>query len=352
MSLSLRSDAGLTSRGLRQADRASLDVLSASPPAPDGPLPPTQPLIPPIRVTPGLSSPPEIQLPPSADDGPPPGTPVLDQPPAVPPVGIPPPGIPVPPAAGAPAADDGAPPRTVPPRPPRATPSPAAMTGPAGDGGPLCWLRDDASHPFALCKPSRFPDACRNGGGGFPDEETCCARGGAFLGGCVRPPARCWTPESNLSRTCVVAPDCVNPNGDPSKIYESEEQCCARGLAFPGGCAATQSEAREAAGGVSCFVRERFFPNRQCRESFALCSGDGNGGGFYASQSDCCAPGAAFGEGCDDPLPTECWIVDEYSPSSCRRVADRPFVCLRGFNTYDSEAACCRGSFGPAGCQA
>lgn len=38
---------------------------------------------------------------------------------------------------------------------------------------------------------------------------------------------------------------------------------------------------------------------------------DTTGTGIYPTEADCCAPGGAFSDGCDHPLPTTCWIVGD-----------------------------------------
>ena len=61
--------------------------------------------------------------------------------------------------------------------------------------------------------------------------------------------------------------------------------------------------------------------------------------GRWASEADCCAPGAAHSDGCTKSEP--CWVATAWYPArACGQVKDDA-VCLRGWGAFATEDDCC-----------
>jgi hypothetical protein len=61
--------------------------------------------------------------------------------------------------------------------------------------------------------------------------------------------------------------------------------------------------------------------------------------GQWPSENECCAPGRAFPEGCTVPEP--CWVGTDYFPTRKCGTTDERSTCTRGWATYSSERDCC-----------
>ena len=88
-------------------------------------------------------------------------------------------------------------------------------------GGVLCAGQLPSDH-MRCCDPAQ---CCHDTS--FPRPRPL-PQNAAYSDGCREPPAQCWVPESNETRTCVMSLTCMNPNNDPSKIFASEDVCCSR----------------------------------------------------------------------------------------------------------------------------
>ena len=76
-----------------------------------------------------------------------------------------------------------------------------------------------------------------------------------------------------------------------------------------------------------------------------MCDREPSGRGAFDTEEECCERGAAFDQGCEQPLPQTCWIVDEYYPDRTCRETNMPHVCGRGWGTYGNERSCRRANF-------
>ena len=81
-----------------------------------------------------------------------------------------------------------------------------------------------------------------------------------------------------------------------------------------------------------------YHPTQACRPStdFAECT---RNWGQWASQEACCAPGAAFADGCSKPEP--CWVASAFWPARACGLTDDQGLCQRGWGAFTSEGACC-----------
>jgi hypothetical protein len=119
------------------------------------------------------------------------------------------------------------------------------------------------------------------GYGAYQSEQVCCSPGVAFPEGCSKRPTACWVVESFQLRTCI-----------------RDDRKCLQGAL------------------VALRVRARVMCGSDCRElllTLALPRSMPPGFGVYPSTAACCAPGAAFPEGCNTSVvlaPQPCWVVD------------------------------------------
>ena len=75
-------------------------------------------------------------------------------------------------------------------------------------------------------------------------------------------------------------------------MFKSEEQCCKPGAAFDQGCSEPV--------GPDCFVVDSYWPLRTCKRDNSKCY---QGWGVYKTIEACCEPGAAHEKGCSDDGP-------------------------------------------------
>lgn len=81
-----------------------------------------------------------------------------------------------------------------------------------------------------------------------------------------------------------------------------------------------------------------FHPTRTCmRTSDALlCI---RNWGQWATEKACCAPGAAFTEGCS--LTEPCFIASAFWPARQCGLTEDQSICQRGWGAFDTEQECC-----------
>ncbi|KAG1680174.1 hypothetical protein FOA52_000287 [Chlamydomonas sp. UWO 241] len=223
---------------------------------------------------------------------------------------------------------------------------PAALMAddPCPDGQPPCYIVQDY-YPFKQCKSECDRTICGRGYGAWQSEDVCCAAGVAFPEGCTERPDQCWVVESFQIQTCRRDDRrCMQGYG----VWPSEESCCLG--SFKSECAKLP-ESEE-----PCYVVDTYWPTRLCRESNTLCTPSAAavaaGLQSWPTKEECCMPGAAFGDGCSSgPPPTPCWTIDTYNPVRKCRLEEDVAGCNRGWGVYQSEAICCAPNVAfPDGC--
>eukprot|EP01068_Selenidium_serpulae_P010949 Selendium_serpulae@DN5571_c0_g1_i1.p1 len=97
----------------------------------------------------------------------------------------------------------------------------------------------------------------------------------------------------------------------------------------------------------ACYVVTSWYPE-ECGEGTSdQCAQDW---GHYPSFDDCCSQN--FANGCqnnpDREVKDECYIVTSWNPETCGHITGDAATCERGWEVYDTEEACCEGSFSHA----
>ncbi|KIY97667.1 hypothetical protein MNEG_10297 [Monoraphidium neglectum] len=200
----------------------------------------------------------------------------------------------------------------------------------------------------APASPSPSPDAASDAGCATPcfvvedyyPYRTCkaecnqqiCSRSVAFPEGCSQRPSECWVVESFNLRTCIRDDrKCLQGYG----VYPNEQTCCAPGAAFPEGCATNLTQSPE-----PCWVVDAYYPARTCRATRTACDTRGQ---TWPTSEACCAPqSGAFGEGCSTYVPkAPCYVIDSYNPVRKCRLENDIARCSRGWGVFQSAEVCC-----------
>ncbi|KAL4447562.1 hypothetical protein ABPG75_004781 [Micractinium tetrahymenae] len=150
----------------------------------------------------------------------------------------------------------------------------------------------------------------------------------------LRPP--CFVPTSWYPyQLCDVSQDATTC-GRGYLAWSSLAECCAKQRgplgAFPGGCTDMSKN-------VTCWVAGSYHPTQTCQPTtdLSICS---RNWGRWASEADCCAPGAAHADGCTKSEP--CWVATAWYPArACGQVKDDA-VCQRGWGAFATEDDCCQ----------
>jgi hypothetical protein len=129
----------------------------------------------------------------------------------------------------------------------------------------------------------------------YKSRDVCCSPGVAFPDGCKERPKECWVVEDSNARTCRRDDRKCLQGARPPPPSRCRCGACA--------CAATAGAPQQMCG----FAAAAEAPPPLCRPLLLPA-----GYGVFASESACCAPGAAFQEGCAPVTPSEadCFVVD------------------------------------------
>jgi len=145
-------------------------------------------------------------------------------------------------------------------------------------------------YPLRTCGVSNLPQDCGRGFNAWSTYEDCCSpASGAFPQGCtdINKPVECWIPDSFYpDRTCKSTNNLTRCSYNWGQ-WSSQTECCAPGKAFPQGCSMAQT----------CWVASQDQNTQACvsTSDIAVCS---RSWGTYGTQVDCCLPGNAYIQGC------------------------------------------------------
>ena len=170
----------------------------------------------------------------------------------------------------------------------------------------------------------------------------------------------CWIPENRCTGvTCTAADKChvkgfCNPKKglcshppaadgtwctDHQKNPMQIRDTCQRGVCSP------------SPGG--CWVASKWFPSTECKNDRSACNW---GSGVYTTKAECCKPGNAHQNGCHTPptKPTQCWRASKWWPTK-ECFNDKNACQWSSWNkpggVFASQADCCKpGAAHKSGC--
>jgi hypothetical protein len=185
---------------------------------------------------------------------------------------------------------------------------------------------------LALCSSSLAARPAQAGQPGQYGGLTFSSAG--HYGGPVEP---CYSPTKFWPiQECSAEADATRCNDGAH--FATKEECCERAF-WNHKCG--PAPGAQVTGDKPCWVPATYWPRRTCsvNTNYDTCN---SGVRVWLTEEECCAAGAAFGEGCGPKNPTvPCYVPTSWwNPRACSQI-DSEDVCIRGWSVYDTMTACC-----------